>query len=122
MFHLSPPLFKMFISIQKENTDDLATVWSKPLTSFCFSQDRESPSVCSCLIVPISDLASKSFTGMPEEKESLLPDFSLRVETSPGVRQGEVVELARLVPSHSRTPAASSSSSIISCLIPQLQV
>lgn len=49
MFHLSPPLLKMFINIQKENTDDLATVWSKPLTSFCFSQDKREPF---CLLLP----------------------------------------------------------------------
>ena len=37
---------------------------------------------------------------MPEETESLLPDFTLRGETSPGVRKGEVLELSRTLTQH----------------------
>lgn len=79
----------MLLNLQKENRDDLAAVrsliWPKLLL---FTRQR----VCSCFIVPTTDPASKSFAGRPEETESLLlPDFTLRGETSPGVRKREVV-------------------------------
>lgn len=85
----------MCLNIQKENSHDLAIVlpliWPKPLTDFCFSQGRERES--SCLLLPRRcsqpGSASKSFAGMPEENESLLPDFTWRVEMSRGVRKAE---------------------------------
>lgn len=115
----------MCLNIQKENSHDLAIVlpliWPKPLTDFCFSQGRERES--SCLLLPRRcsqpGSASKSFAGMPEENESLLPGFTWRVEMSRGVRKAEGVELARRAP---RAPAVSPSPSFISCVLTPLQV